>query len=149
MNAFSGTNRWACTNCAKIKESRRLTVPYETEDSSSGGGHPPTESDGKATEEVAQQRVYCNASKQFLIFSPPLILTLHLKRFHQTLAGPKKVARHVSFPMELDLAPFCSSTALALPTLAAGQNKVGRVIVTGSYRWYTDRGLYGFLGAPQ
>jgi ubiquitin carboxyl-terminal hydrolase 16/45 len=71
------------------------------------------------------ERVYCNASKQFLIFSPPLILTLHLKRFHQTLAGPKKVTRHVVFPLELDLAPFCSATALALPNLAPGQNKVG------------------------
>ena len=68
-----------------------------------------------------------DASKQFLIFSPPLILTLHLKRFHQTLAGPKKVTRHVVFPLELDLAPFCSATALALPNLAPGQNKVGTV----------------------
>jgi ubiquitin carboxyl-terminal hydrolase 16/45 len=70
--------------------------------------------------------VYCNASKQFLIFSPPLILTLHLKRFHQTLAGPKKVTRHVVFPLELDLAPFCTSTALALPNLQPGQTQVGQ-----------------------
>ena len=35
----------------------------------------------------AKKTVYSNASKQFLIFVPPMVLTLHLKRFQQTLAG--------------------------------------------------------------
>ena len=30
-----------------------------------------------------KKTVYTNASKQFLIFSPPIVLTLHLKRFQQ------------------------------------------------------------------
>lgn len=47
------------------------------------------------------------ASKQFLIEGPPRILTLHLKRFEQTGYRLEKVSKHVSFPLVLDLAPFC------------------------------------------
>ena len=53
--------------------------------------------------------VYCNASKQVLIFSPPVVLTLHLKRFSQVGFSLRKVSRHVDFPMVLDIAPYCSS----------------------------------------
>jgi len=43
-----------------------------------------------------------------------------------------QVTRHVSFPLELDMAPFCSATALALPTLAPGQNQVPCFYIWGS-----------------
>ena len=68
--------------------------------------------------------VYTNASKQFLIFYPPMVLTLHLKRFQQTLMGCRKLNKHVVFPLVLDLAPFCSSTSLAFNHLQLNQNKV-------------------------
>jgi hypothetical protein len=50
------------------------------------------------------------AVKRYFISTPPLILTLHLKRFEQvgTRSGMKKFNGHVHFDMLLDLAPFCS-----------------------------------------
>ena len=33
------------------------------------------------------EMVYSNASKQFLVFVPPAVLTLHLKRFEQVMFG--------------------------------------------------------------
>ena len=68
--------------------------------------------------------VYTNASKQLLIFSPPSTLTLHLKRFQQTVSGCRKVNKHVIFPLELDLAPFCSSTCVSMPTVEVGHTAV-------------------------
>ncbi|CAH0589259.1 unnamed protein product [Chrysodeixis includens] len=53
--------------------------------------------------------VYTNATKRFLVSSPPAILILHLKRFQ---IGPRcmfrKMSKHVDFPTVLDLAPFCA-----------------------------------------
>ena len=53
--------------------------------------------------------VYTNAKKQLIIYSPPAILTLHLKRFQQNGYSFIKVNRHVDFSMMLDLAPYCST----------------------------------------
>ena len=53
--------------------------------------------------------VYTNAKKQLIIYSPPAILTLHLKRFQQNGYSFNKVNRHVDFSMMLDLAPYCST----------------------------------------
>eukprot|EP01113_Clastostelium_recurvatum_P037222 TRINITY_DN5411_c0_g1_i5.p1 TRINITY_DN5411_c0_g1~~TRINITY_DN5411_c0_g1_i5.p1 ORF type:complete len:976 (-),score=225.41 TRINITY_DN5411_c0_g1_i5:26-2803(-) len=49
------------------------------------------------------------ATKQFLFSAPlPRVLTLHLKRFSQTARGGlQKLSKDVSFPLVLDLAPFC------------------------------------------
>ena len=56
-----------------------------------------------------KEPVYTNACKQLLIFRPPAVLTLHMKRFQQVGFSLRKVNRHVEFPMVLDLAPFCSA----------------------------------------
>lgn len=55
----------------------------------------------------SKKNVYTDALKQMLISSPPPVLTLHLKRFQQNGYSICKVNRHVSFPLILDLAPFC------------------------------------------
>ncbi|RVE49883.1 hypothetical protein evm_005476 [Chilo suppressalis] len=67
--------------------------------------------------------VYTNATKRFLVSSPPAILILHLKRFQ---IGPRcmfrKMSKHVDFPTVLDLAPFCAMDKLKkLPNVARGQ----------------------------
>lgn len=53
-----------------------------------------------------------DASKRYVIYSPPTILTIHFKRFEQTHTGTrssfKKVRGHIQFPLKLDLASFCS-----------------------------------------
>ena len=54
--------------------------------------------------------VYTNATKQFLISSPPAVLILHLKRFQVGMRGMfRKITKHVEFQTTLDLAPFCAS----------------------------------------
>lgn len=70
--------------------------------------------------------VYTNATKRFLVSSPPAILILHLKRFQ---IGPRcmfrKMTKHVDFPTILDLAPFCAMDKLKkLPNVARGQNEL-------------------------
>jgi len=96
---LTGSNKWACQACTDRRKP-----------------------DNSSSEEV--KTVYSPASKQLLIFSPPATLTLHLKRFQQTLSGCKKLNKHVSFPFELDLAPFCSSTSLAMPSVNINSNNI-------------------------
>lgn len=66
-----------------------------------------------------------NATKQFLISSPPAVLILHLKRFQ---LGPRcifrKLTRPVSFQMVLDIAPFCGSKVKNLPNIDRKQKKL-------------------------
>jgi len=99
---LTGQNKWACDCC--------------TEKSKVGSSSDCSKS------EIGT--VYSNASKQLLLFSPPAILTLHLKRFQQTLSGCKKVNKHVSFPLVLEMAAFFSSTSVAMPTVSLGQKQI-------------------------
>jgi hypothetical protein len=48
-----------------------------------------------------------NARKRSLIDKPPRILTCHLKRFQQQGRSLEKLGKYVSFPMTLDLLPYC------------------------------------------
>lgn len=69
--------------------------------------------------------VYTNATKQFLISSPPAVLILHLKRFQLGLRCLfRKLTRHVDFPMILDIAPFCGSKVKNLPNIDRKQKKL-------------------------
>lgn len=69
--------------------------------------------------------VYTNATKQFLISSPPAVLILHLKRFQVGLRGMfRKIAKHVTFPMVLDIAPFCGSRVKTLSHVQRHQKKL-------------------------
>ncbi|CAJ0581804.1 unnamed protein product, partial [Mesorhabditis spiculigera] len=50
------------------------------------------------------------AIKRYLIWEPPTILTLHLKRFSQGFGGRgglQKISGHIDFPEVFDIAPFC------------------------------------------
>uniref|UniRef100_A0A6B2EKH2 Ubiquitin carboxyl-terminal hydrolase n=1 Tax=Phlebotomus kandelakii TaxID=1109342 RepID=A0A6B2EKH2_9DIPT len=66
-----------------------------------------------------------NATKQFLISSPPAVLILHLKRFQ---IGPRfmsrKLCKPVTFPTILDIAPFCGSKVKNLPNVDRRQKKL-------------------------
>jgi len=103
---LTGPNKWACDSCT---ENKKLNSADNSDCSSSS---------------KKSSTVYSSASKQLLLFSPPAVLTLHLKRFQQTLSGCKKVNKHVAFPLELDLAAFCSSTSIAMPNVSLGQRRV-------------------------
>ncbi|KAM7347020.1 ubiquitin specific protease 16/45 isoform 2-T2 [Cochliomyia hominivorax] len=76
-------------------------------------------------EDPKAKTVYTNATKQFLVSSPPAVLILHLKRFQ---LGPRclfrKLTRPVNFPMILDIAPFCGSKVKNLPNINRKQKKL-------------------------
>lgn len=92
-----GNNKVRCKNCTRRKAKNSSNSASEKE------------------------VVYTNASKQFLIFRPPAILTLHLKRFEQIGFSSRKVNRHVDFPFVLDIAPFCSALS---QSVTKGQKNV-------------------------
>ncbi|XP_017770908.1 PREDICTED: ubiquitin carboxyl-terminal hydrolase 16 [Nicrophorus vespilloides] len=71
-----------------------------------------------------KKTVYTNARKQLLIYNPPAVLILHLKRFQVYHFRPLKMSKNVKFPIVLDIAPFCSKRSKNLPTFTAGQNRV-------------------------
>ncbi|KAM8778794.1 ubiquitin carboxyl-terminal hydrolase 45 isoform 2-T2 [Rhynchonycteris naso] len=89
VELLMGNNKLLCENCTE------KTQKYQRETS---------------TAEKKAEGIYTNARKQLLISAVPVILILHLKRFHQTGLSLRKVNRHVDFPLMLDLAPFCSAT---------------------------------------
>jgi len=102
---LTGSNKWACDRCTQIAASNPDNSDAQ-------------ESTIKVEGEKKPATVYSSASKQMLVFSPPAVLTLQLKRFQQTMSGCKKVNKHVTFPVTLDLAAFCSSTCVALPQMS-------------------------------
>lgn len=69
--------------------------------------------------------VYANATKQFLISSPPAVLILHLKRFQVGMRGMfRKITKHVEFQTTLDLAPFCASKVKLLSHIRRHQKEL-------------------------
>ena len=59
---LTGQNKWACDKCTRLHQE----MTPESDSSTSGSAKPKT--------------IYSNASKQLLIFCPPAVLTIHLKR---------------------------------------------------------------------
>ena len=132
---IAGDNKFLCDHCLKIWKEKQQpepitepTIPSEDAQKprtppavpssiSKGkrdkygnvkGGkntHAPTQARQPAKPDL---RPHQPASKQFLINAPPSVLMLHLKRFEHTAVGFKKVSTHVTFPLILDLAPFCA-----------------------------------------
>ena len=76
------------------------------------------------SDDGASSNALCAASKNLLIFVPPFILTLHLKRFLQDGDTLVKSKEHVDFPFVLDLAPYCSGAAVGLGSVPAGESHV-------------------------
>merc|ERR1712218_378799 len=69
---LTGQNKWACDKCTR----RHQEMTPESDCSS---------------EQATKKTVYSNASKQLLIFCPPAVLTIQLKRFQQTMFNLRKV----------------------------------------------------------
>ncbi|KAL0129373.1 hypothetical protein PUN28_004220 [Cardiocondyla obscurior] len=61
----------------------------------------------KKNQEDPSKMVRTSSTKQYLISQVPPILILHLKRFQTQRVGFRKVYKHVSFPILLNLAPVC------------------------------------------
>uniref|UniRef100_H2YSG1 Ubiquitin carboxyl-terminal hydrolase n=1 Tax=Ciona savignyi TaxID=51511 RepID=H2YSG1_CIOSA len=82
---MTGSNKFGCDVCTRNQ---------------SDGGNPNITGSTKT--------IYCNASKQMVIDHPPVVLTVHLKRFQQVGFNLRKVNKHVGIPLVLDLASFCT-----------------------------------------
>ena len=59
----------------------------------------------------------CGAKRRYVFQDPlPDVLTLHIKRFAQTMTGRlKKLNTYVSYPIELDLGKFCPEEEASIP----------------------------------
>ncbi|KAF7993850.1 hypothetical protein HCN44_011119 [Aphidius gifuensis] len=61
-----------------------------------------------ARENKKDGKLVCTPStKQYLVSKVPPVLILHLKRFQSQRFGFRKLSKHVSFPLLLDLSPVC------------------------------------------
>ncbi len=116
-----GPNSYNCTNCAAPQSTAasftRGTAggakDLEDEDEN-GEGEGEGEEGGSANKKAAGTPSFIKrpAISRLSISRPPLILTLHLKRFSQTArGGMEKSNKHVDFPLMLDLAPYCLDTS--------------------------------------
>lgn len=77
-----------------------------------GGSIAGASSSGESETEEVLVEVRSPATKQVLLWALPPVLVLNLKRFMQTERGRmRKNDRHIAFPAELDLAPFCHREA--------------------------------------
>ncbi|KAI6244069.1 USP domain-containing protein [Aphelenchoides fujianensis] len=74
--------------------------------------------------ENSKRKKTVEARKRYLVYCPPPVLTLHLKRFEQqhqfNRTYTSKVNAKVEFPLVLDLAPFCVEST----RVQSGQSKV-------------------------
>ena len=71
---------------------------------------------------------YAEAEKNYLLYSPPAVLTIHLKRFQQLFRGFSKLNTSIKFPLLLDMAPFTSAKAQGLSTQSEDEGTMGRLI---------------------
>ncbi|KAK6734549.1 hypothetical protein RB195_018000 [Necator americanus] len=83
---LQGTNAYECENCCAPRN--------------------------KKENAIGSQKKRVSALKRYLIYEPPAVLTLHLKRFQQIegITGrmsARKLSGHVYFPLMFDVAPFC------------------------------------------
>lgn len=83
-------------------------------------------------------KVHCNAcsqendgadiqtsvTKQSLIAGPPAVLILHLNRFKFTGYSVRKINKHISFPLTIDIAQYCGSIVETLPHILSNQKKI-------------------------
>ena len=108
---LDGVNKFGCATCTKRATSRAESDEEEVAEPGSADEDEDDSSSEKSTKKQPPSMVYSIATKQLLLWTLPPVLTLHLKRFHQSGYFLRKVSQHVSFPFVLDVTSFCSSKA--------------------------------------
>ncbi|VDO10874.1 unnamed protein product [Rodentolepis nana] len=92
---LKGDNRITCIECTK--KARSSTVDVDVDDCRSTTG-----SDGS---------VRCDSLKRDLLLKLPAILTIQLKRYQKNGYQLRKFNTFISFPINLDIRPYCSRLA--------------------------------------
>ena len=67
---LTGPNKFGCDTCTERAHAAEKSSREENDEAGEDGKKSPP-----------MKTVYCNASKQLLVHTPPAVLTLHLKRF--------------------------------------------------------------------
>ncbi|VDM31999.1 unnamed protein product [Hydatigera taeniaeformis] len=88
LTELTGTNQPFCERCTECTSGDS----GDSESSSKGG-------------------VRRDSVKRDLIIKPPAVLTLHLKRYFQCGRRLQKCSKQITFPINLDLRPYCSRLA--------------------------------------
>ena len=102
IDQLAGNSKFGCVSCTELRN-RQLSITNIREN---------------------EETVYSNARKQLLLYCPPPVLTIHLKRFEVRNLELHKVSRHVQFGERLDLGSFCSSASQDLPQMQPDQRRV-------------------------
>ncbi|CAH8644900.1 unnamed protein product [Schistosoma rodhaini] len=97
---LTGSNRLICDVCTKQKSLDELDNNLDSE------------SMDKQTSNNNKPDILQDAIKRDLIYKPPPILTIHLKRFQQVGFQLRKSQKRIHFPIYLDITPFCSVLAV-------------------------------------
>lgn len=77
-----------------------------------------------------------DSTRQLKILNPPKVLTLHIKRFQQRGRSFSKYSTYVSFPLELDLGPYCCNTSASKHSkyrLLGAVEHLGKTLQFGHY----------------
>ena len=118
VEVLDGDNMYACDECSRkfreqgrtgMKEARERRRLREAKGSSTEEEEAEeAEEERNQKEEAVRAEVRSPAIKQTLLWALPRFLVLNLKRFTQTVRGRmRKVDKFVTFPLRLDLSPFC------------------------------------------
>ncbi|CAH8603416.1 unnamed protein product [Schistosoma margrebowiei] len=101
---LTGSNRLICDVCTKRNSLDELennlnseTMNKQTSNNNNNSNKP----------DILQDVI-----KRDLIYKPPPILTIHLKRFQQVGVQLRKSQKRIHFPIYLDITPFCSVFAM-------------------------------------
>lgn len=108
---LTGSNKLFCENCTKLAKEKSVHHIKKQQNQVKSTSVDNSSKKKNATSNDKQIKIYSNASKHFLIAYPPVILTIHLKRFHVEGYGNvnlRKINRHVNFDLQLDLSPWVS-----------------------------------------
>ncbi|XP_020627355.1 ubiquitin carboxyl-terminal hydrolase 16-like [Orbicella faveolata] len=126
---LDGNNKFACEECSKraqrVNEGKGASAAKHDNKDDDDTGDSSLEDEPKGAtaskpstskkKDSKHRTVYTVASKQMLISLAPPVLTLHLKRFQQARFTLRKLTKHVDFPVELNLGPFCSRSGKTRP----------------------------------
>ncbi|KAJ3272683.1 Ubiquitin carboxyl-terminal hydrolase 16 [Terramyces sp. JEL0728] len=126
IEILDNDNGFVCENCTKEKHRNmsEITLNRTLSDISLDSSN--TDIDKIP---IGAERVYTKAFKRYMLYTPPQVLVLHMKRFSQKGVRVAKVNNHVSFEQFLDISEFVA------PPLHVDAKRE-RHVNSGNYRLY-------------
>ncbi|CAI2731866.1 unnamed protein product [Schistosoma spindalis] len=107
---LTGSNRLICDVCTK-QNSLNNELEYKL-NSETMNKQTPSNNNNNNNKNSNKPDILQDVIKRDLIYKPPPILTIHLKRFQQVGVQLRKSQKRIHFPIYLDITPFCSVLAM-------------------------------------